>query len=105
MTFPGPVDDVFFDITYFDNSDGRAPGPSDWDMKFVFVVDPATVDAWTAGHIDAGFSTVWANRLLDQAGVSQDMLSSDPHQVQRAGSRVTVYADDGIVIRQVSTLF
>ncbi len=103
VTFAGPVDDVHFDIVYFDNSDGRAPGPSDWDMKFVFVVDPATVDAWHADHVAVDeLDTVWANKLVSLALEADP--TADPAHFERSGSRVTIYGADGLVVQRVSTL-
>lgn len=110
VDFAGPVDDVYFDIVYFDNADGRAPGPSDWDMEFVFVIDPSTVDAWTLEHSEVDeLNIVWANRLLDGAiangAIERGEFISPPRHFERFGSRVSVYADDGIVLRRVATLF
>ncbi len=104
VVFQGPVMDVHFDIVYFDNSDDRLPGPSDWDMTFVFVVDPSTVASWTEGHIDAEFTPTSAHALLEQAGFSPATLTGEAQQFEGVGSRLTLHAEDGLVIQHAFSI-
>ncbi len=46
LNLPTKVEAAEYHIVYHDNSTGRVPGPSDWDMRVVIKVAPEDIDTW-----------------------------------------------------------
>jgi hypothetical protein len=101
-----PVEATEFHIVYHDNSGGRVPGPSDWDMRVALKVAPADVPAWTGGLREsdgAGANLSWGIDLFPNEG--RWAHTSHPRVYERAGGGVLVaaFAPEGIVLKRIWT--
>jgi hypothetical protein len=93
------VSEAEFHIVYHDNSSGRVPGPSDWNIRVVMRVDD--VAAWAKGktQIDsADFS--WAEPLLS------DRLrpSSQPTFYVNDSTTIVIFEPEQIVFFRSTTI-
>lgn len=64
-----------YQISYYNNSGGGVPGPSDWDIRIVAQVPAAELKLWTSGlKPAAAVSTNWladVSTEIDHSGVSK----------------------------------
>ena len=49
LTFRSVPLDAHYRVFWSDNSGGRVPGPSDWDLRIVLTLEPDDVPAWIEG--------------------------------------------------------
>jgi hypothetical protein len=106
VTPASAVEATEFHIVYHDNAGGRAPGPSDWDMRVAVKVAPADAPAWTSGlhEIDgAGVDLSWGTDLLPNN--PRWARASQPRIYERAGGGVIVvaFASDGVILKRMWT--
>jgi hypothetical protein len=106
LTLYSPVEATEFHIVYHDNSGGRVPGPSDWDLRVALLVAPADVPSWTDGlrQIDrASADLSWGIDLLPSE--RRWAHTSDPQVYEResGGVVVAVFAAEGIVLKRIWT--
>jgi len=76
VTFRRTYETLDFDITYQNNGDGAAPGPSDWDVRLVATVPAAELQAWVpvGGKATVAPDTAWLKSVptgLDLSGVNE----------------------------------
>jgi hypothetical protein len=106
VSLSSAVEATEFHIVYHDNAGGRAPGPSDWDMRVAVKVAPADAPAWTSGlhEIDsAGVDLSWGTDLLPNN--PRWARSSQPRIYERAGggALVVAFASDGVILKRMWT--
>ena len=92
------VSETEFHIVYHDNSDGLVPGPSDWDIKAVMVVDD--VAPWMEGKTaveTADFS--WVDSMVTE----RLRPSSSPLFFSNGSTTIAVYEPENIVFFQSTT--
>ena len=95
--------DAEYIIDYHDNSHGRVPGPSDYNMVFALKVDTTALRHWLpfSGRLDSLPSLApWSGLHLDSATWR---TTSSPMVFQGAGQRKVIYAREGIVLAHYST--
>jgi len=106
LTLFSPVEATEFHIVYHDNSGGRVPGPSDWDMRVALLVAPADVPSWIDGlrQIDrASVDLSWGIDLLPNE--RRWAHTSDPQVYEResGGVIVAVFTPEGLVLKRIWT--
>jgi hypothetical protein len=106
VTLYSQVEATEFHIVYHDNSGGRVPGPSDWDMRVALKVAPGGVPAWTSGlrEIDAaGADLSWSADLA--LGDQRWAHTSRPRVYERTngGVLVAAFVPEGIVLKRIWT--
>jgi hypothetical protein len=104
VTLYSAVETTEFHIFHHDNAGGRAPGPSDWDMRVALKVAPADVAAWTSGlhEIDgADVDLSWGTDLLPN--IPRWAHTSQPRIYERIGGGVIVaaFALDGVILKRI----
>ena len=92
------VSETEFHIVYHDNSGGLVPGPSDWDIRAVMVVDDVApwIDGKTAVET-ADFS--WADSIVTE-GLRP---SSQPRYYTNSTTAIAVYEPESIIFFRSST--
>jgi hypothetical protein len=106
VTLYSEVEATEFHIVYHDNSGGRVPGPSDWDMRVALKIAPTDTPAWTSGlqEIDgADLDLSWGTDLLPNT--PRWARTSQPRVYERGGGDVivAVFASEGIVLKHLWT--
>jgi hypothetical protein len=100
------VETAEFHILYHDNSGGRVPGPSDWDMRVALNMAPADVSAWTSGLKESDGAGVDLSPGTEPLpNKSRWAHTSQPQVYQRANSDVivAVFAAEAIVLKHLWT--
>lgn len=96
--FYSAVDKAEFRVIFHDNSTGRVPGPSDWDIQAVMHV--ADTAAWVKDKVQRDpFDLAWAEPLY-----REDLRpSSEPQFYESAASRLAIFGPEQIVLFYATT--
>ena len=93
VRFHSAVDKAEFRVNFHDNSTGRVPGPSDWEIRAVMHV--ADTAAWIKDKVQRDpFDLAWAEPFY------RDDLrpSSEPQFYESAASRLAIFDAEQIVL-------
>lgn len=99
-----PIQATEFHIVYHDNESGAIPGPSDWDMQAIMLVEPADLPRWTedmqaVAEQDADLT--WVDALLPED--QRWKITSQPVIYEKSGALVAIFEQEGIVFKRVWT--
>jgi hypothetical protein len=99
LNLPTDVEAIEYHIVFHDNSGGRVPGPSDWDMRVIVKVAPEDVQAWieSLSETDETFDLFWAHDL------AKDWITSNP-RFFTGDKRAALFEKEGVVVWWLSTL-
>jgi hypothetical protein len=99
LKLPTKVEAAEFHIVYYDNSQGRVPGPSDWDMRVIVKVAPENIDRWleSLAETTEPFDITWVYEFAKdwQLTSSPKFFMGDKH--------VAVFEVGGVVVVWLST--
>ena len=104
LLLASPIQATEFHIIYHDNESGLIPGPSDWDMQAVMLVEPADLARWVEGMQSVSVQEVdlaWANVLVPQD--QRWRIISQPAVYEKSGALVAIFEQEGIVFKRVWT--
>jgi hypothetical protein len=102
LELPTQVEAAEYTIVYQDNSSGRVPGPSDWDMRVVVKVAPEDISSWPKSLTETtqAFDLEWAYHFANAEGWQ---LTSAPQFFVASSKRVAVFEVEGVVVVWLST--
>lgn len=107
LEMPSEMIDAAYHIVYQDNSKGRVPGPSDYDIRAAFTVEANDLSLWTKDmkkilpeQVDPGW---WED--LKTSGFTWD-IPSDAEYYKRPGSEsyIVICPDLHLILKMVSSL-
>ena len=95
--------DAEYHIFYSDNSTGRVPGPSDWDIRVMLKVKTEDIPMWLDGYseispdaIDFGW---WAEIGTDDVEWMNNMKC---YKRPESRSYLVVFVDEGILLKRIT---
>jgi hypothetical protein len=99
LNLPTKVEAAEYHIVYQDNSTGRVPGPSGWDMRVVVKVAPEDIPLWLESSTETTepFDLTWAYDL-----VKEWQLKSVP-KFFVGNKRAAVFETEGVLVVWLST--
>lgn len=99
LTLPTNIEAAEYHIIYHDNSTGRVPGPSDWDMRVIVKVAPQDIPLWLESLTETAepFDLTWAYELAEGW-----QLQSAP-KFFVGDKRVAVFEPEDVVVLWLST--
>ena len=93
------VSETEFHIVYHDNSGGMVPGPSDWDVRAVMVVDDVAL--WIEGKTVVGTADFsWADSMVGE-GLRP---SGSPQYFSNGSTTIAVYEPENIILFYSTTM-
>lgn len=106
LTIPSGVNDISYHIVYQDNTKGTVPGPSDWDIRAVFMVEKGDLSLWTEGMkkiLPEQVDFEWWEDLKTPDFTWE--IPEDAEYYKRPGSQsyIVVSPDSGLIFKMVST--
>jgi hypothetical protein len=101
LNLPTKVEAAEYHIVFYDNSKGRVPGPSDWDIRVVVKVAPKDIPLWLESLTETAepFDLAWVYELAKAGGWQ---LTSAP-KFFVGNKRVAVFETEGVVVWWLST--
>jgi hypothetical protein len=99
LELPSEAKAAEYHIVYHDNSSGRVPGPSDWDMRVVVKVESEAIPLWLESlkATEEPFDLSWAFALV------QDWHLESSPKFFTGDKRVAVFEVEGVVVLWLST--
>lgn len=108
MEMPSDVYDAEYHIIYNDNSQGRVPGPPDWEIRAALKVDKDSIALWTDGMkkiLPHQVDREWWEDLKTPSFTWE--IQGDAERFKRPGSQsyLVTCPEDGIILKFVSTMY
>lgn len=97
LNFQSVPRDAQYHIVYFDNSQGRIPGPSDWDIRVVLRLEPGDVSLWLADltEVKASGDFGWALKLGPDL---EEEVLAEAHYFRGPGKRAALLEEDTLAL-------